>query len=190
VTLHQIIQFFAKYKYEAIFPVAVAEGPIITIICGFLISRGSLDFFPALLVVFLGDVISDSVFYFLGRGGRHMIGYLKFLRISEERIQKLENQFKLSPWKTMALAKISYGLGGAFMAASGASRVSWENFIEYIVSLDFVRSSILLAIGFYFGRIALRVGQTYFKYYVAAVIILVPMGYLLYLYRKKLKKSQ
>jgi membrane-associated protein len=190
VTIHQIIAFFIRYKYEAIFPIAVAEGPIITVISGFLISRGSLDFFPALLVVFLGDVFSDSVFYFLGRGGRHMIRYLKFLHISEERIQKLENQFKSSPWKTMVLAKVSYGLGGTFMAASGASRIPFQNFLEYIVSLNFVRSSILLAIGFYFGRVALHLGSTYFKYYVAAVIILVPTGYLLYLYRKKLKKSQ
>lgn len=186
VHLRQIIQFFIRYKYEAIFPIAVAEGPIITIISGFLIARGSLDFFPSLLVVFLGDIISDSVFYFLGRGGRRAINRLKFLHISEERIQVIENQFKSSPWKTMLLGKISYGLGSVFMVAGGAARVPWENFIEYIVSLDLVRSSLLLAVGFYFGRAVLSIGPMYLKYYAISVIILVPL--ISVIYHKKIKK--
>jgi membrane protein DedA with SNARE-associated domain len=185
--VREIIRFFIKYKYQAIFPIAVAEGPIITMISGFLVSRGQLNLFPALMVVFLGDVVSDSVFYLLGRGGIHVIRYFKFRHISEERIQSLENQFKLSPWKTMLVAKVSYGLGSAFMVASGASRMSWKRFLEYMLSLDFIRSYLLLSIGFYFGRAALRVGPTYLKYYAIAVIILVPTIYIIY--HKKFKEN-
>jgi len=180
VTLRQIIRFFVKYKYQAIFPVAVLEGPIITIISGFLVSRGRLALIPALLIVFFGDVISDSVFYLAGRGGRHMIEYLKFLHISEENLERLENQFTYSPWKTMIVAKVSYGLGSVFMVASGASRMSWKKFFEYVMSLNFIRSSILLAIGYYFGKAAIHIGPTYLKYYVIAVIILIPTGYFIY----------
>jgi len=178
--LREIIRFFIKFKYQAIFPIAVFEGPIITIISGFLVSRGQLSLFPALFVVFLGDVVSDSVYYFVGRGGRHVIQYLKFLHISEERLLRLENHFTSRPWRTMIIAKISYGLGTIFMVASGASRMSWKNFIGYILSLDFIRSSILLAIGFYFGKIAIHLGPTYLQYYVLAVIILIPVGYFVY----------
>ena len=180
MTLHQIIRFFIKYKYQAIFPVAVLEGPIITIISGFLISRGQLSFFPALFIVFLGDVVSDSVYYFVGRGGRHMIQYLKFLHISREQLLRLENHFATRPWKTMLLAKVSYGLGTVFMIASGASRMSFKKFLEYILGLNFVRSSILIAVGFYFGNVSLHLGPTYLQYYVIAVIILIPLGYLVY----------
>ena len=180
VTLRQIIRFFIKYKYEAIFPVAVLEGPIISIISGFLVSRGVLNLFPALMVVFLGDVVSDLIFYFLGRGGRYIIKYLRFLHISEERLVKLENQFTVSPWRTMIIAKISYGLGTIFMVASGASRMSWKKFLEYMLSLNFIRSYILLSIGFYFGRVALHLGPTYLQYYIIGVIVIVPIGYLFY----------
>lgn len=187
MTLQTIMQFFIQYKYLAIFPIAVAEGPIITIVSGFLVSRGYFHLFPALLVVFLGDVVSDSIFYFLGKGGRYVIKYLKFVRISSERIQGLENQFESSPWKTMILAKVSYGLGAVFMIASGASRMPLRKFMKYILSLDFVRSSILLAIGYYFGRAALHLGPTYIKNYIMAVIILVPAVY--FIYNKNFKKS-
>jgi membrane protein DedA with SNARE-associated domain len=186
MTLRQIIRFFIKYKYEAIFPIAVAEGPIISIISGFLVSRGVLSLFPALLVVFLGDVISDSVFYLTGKGGRYILKYLKFLHISEERLEKLENQFSRAPWKTMIVAKISYGLGTVFMVASGASRMSWKKFLEYMLSLNFIRSAILIAIGFYFGKVALHLGPTYLQYYMIVVIVLIPIGY--FIYYSKFKK--
>jgi membrane protein DedA with SNARE-associated domain len=180
MTLHQIIKFFIKYKYQAIFPVAVLEGPIISIISGFLVSRGDLKLFPALLVVFLGDVVSDSVFHFIGKGGRYMINYLKFSRISDDQLLRIENQFASSPWKTMILAKISYGLGTIFMIATGAARMSSLKFLEYILGLNFIRSAILIAIGFYFGKVALHLGPTYLQYYVIAVIVLIPAGYFIY----------
>jgi len=180
VTLRQIIRFFIKYKYQAIFPVAFLEGPIISIISGFLVSRGVLDLFPALMVVFLGDVASDLLFYFTGRGGRYVIKFLKFVHISEEHLQKLENQFAVSPWRTMIIAKISYGLGALFMVASGASRLSWKKFLEYMLSLNFIRSYILICIGFYFGKVALHFGPTYLQYYIIGVIVIVPVGYLIY----------
>src|SRR5882724_11741431 len=104
MTTRQIVRFFIKYKYQAIFPVAIAEGPIISIICGFLVSRGRLDILPTLFILFLGDVISDVAFYLIGRGGRHIMQYLKFIHISEERFEKIEVRFLRSPWKTMIIA--------------------------------------------------------------------------------------
>jgi len=187
MTIKQIISFFIKYKYQAIFPIAVAEGPVITIISGFLVSRGILNLIPTLFIVYLGDVISDSVFYFVGKGGRHIVQYLKFFHISQERVEKLENQFALAPWKTMMVAKVSYGLGTVFMLASGASRMSLKNFLEYIMSLDFIRSSILLAIGFYFGRAAIHIGRKYAIYYIVAVIVTFLV--LVILHNRKNKKS-
>ncbi|MDR3519859.1 MAG: hypothetical protein P4L63_03175 [Candidatus Pacebacteria bacterium] len=180
MTLRQIIRFFIKYKYQAIFPVAVLEGPIISIVSGFLVSRGDLKLFPALMVVFFGDVISDAVFHSIGRGGRYMINYLKFSRISEDQLKRIENQFASSPWKTMILAKVSYGLGTIFMIATGAVRMSWNKFLEYVLSLNFIRSAILIAIGFYFGKVALHLGPTYLQYYVIAVIVIIPIGYVIY----------
>lgn len=188
MTLHEIIRFFITYKYLAIFPIAVLEGPIITVVSGFLVSRGHLELFPALLVVFMGDVVSDSAFYLIGKWGRMAVPYLKFLHISDKKIQELENRFESSPWKTMILGKVWYGLGAVFMIASGASRMSWKKFLEYVLSLDFLRSFVLLSVGYYFGKVALHFGSLYFKYYTTAVIILVPTGYLIY--RKRFKKAK
>ena len=170
-----IIQFFIKYKYYAIFPVAFVEGPIISIISGFLVSNGALSLLPALLVVFFGDFLSDFVFYLVGRGGRQAMRYVRFLHIHEDKLEILEKQYELHPWKTMIVAKASYGLGIAFMIASGAARVSYQKFLIYTGSLNFIRSIVLIAIGFYFGKAALLFGPTYLWYYGLSVLVLVPV---------------
>ena len=162
-----------------IFPIAFLEGPIISIISGFLVSRGELAFLPALVVVFLGDFLSDIIFYAIGRGGRHAIQYIPFFHVSEEKLLQIENQYKEHPWKTMIVAKAAYGLGIMFMVASGATRLSWQKFIGYIASLNIIRSALLMAIGFYFGKSALRLGPTYLWYYTIAMLIIVPVGYIL-----------
>ena len=177
MTTREIIRFFIRYKYFAIFPVAVAEGPIITIISGFLMSRGTLSFLPLISLLVFADVISDSVFYFIGKGGRKALDKIKIIKISPERLEKIEHQFERSPWKTMIVAKASYGLGTVFMIASGAANMSFRKFLEYMLSLNIVRSTVLLGIGYYFGRIALRLGPTYLWYYTLSVIVLVPLGY-------------
>ena len=177
--IQQIIHFFVTYKYLSIFPIAVVEGPIITIISGFLVSIGLLDLLPALITVYFADIVSDLIYHHTGKWGRDVIQYLKFFRVSDEKFVEIENRFKLSPWRTMIIAKISYGLGTVFMIASGASRMSVKKFIKYIFSLNLIRSSFLLFIGYYFGKIAVSLGPSYIKYYSIVVIILVPSVYMI-----------
>ena len=176
VTLRHFIHFFRVYKYFAIFPVAVLEGPIISVISGFLVSRNILSFYGAFLVVFLGDAISDTVFYYIGKHARTYTRILKFLHITDERLAKVEAQYRDSPWKTMIIAKVSYGLGTVFMVASGVSDMPIGSFLWFMGVLNAARSLLLVAIGYYFGRIALELGTKYFSYYTGAVIIIV-VGY-------------
>jgi membrane protein DedA with SNARE-associated domain len=190
MTTRALIHFFVHYKYIAIFPIAVLEGPIITIISGFLASRHILAFFPAFLVVFSGDAISDTVFYWIGRHGRNFIQKLKFLRVTNERINKMEAQYAESPWKTMIVAKVSYGLGTVFMLSAGLSRMSLRRFFQSVFLLNALRSLALISIGYYFGRLALRLGPEYLENYTIAVLIIVPSVYIIYRLVKKWKAKK
>jgi membrane-associated protein len=183
----EIVGFFIQYKYYAIFPLAFIEGPVVSIISGFLVSNGALALLPALLVVFFGDFLSDFVFYLVGRGGRRAMRYVRFLHIHEDKLELLEKQYEVHPWKTMIIAKVSYGLGIAFMIAAGASRVSYQKFLIYTASLNFIRSVALIGVGFYFGKAALRFGPTYLWYYGLSVLIAIPI--ILFLRKKFFKNN-
>jgi membrane protein DedA with SNARE-associated domain len=61
-TLSQIINWLEVYKYFVLFPVTIFEGPIITVIAGYLSSLGFLNFYVAYGVIVLGDTVGDILF--------------------------------------------------------------------------------------------------------------------------------
>jgi len=145
-------------------------------VSGFLISLGVLSFIPTFLVVFAGDMISDSFYFALGARGRKFVEWIPFLRITESRLKKVEEHYEKHPGKTFLVSKASYGVGSLFLIAAGASKMVYQKFLEYITPMNAVRSTILLLIGYYLGK-AVRYSGTYLEYYTLGVIILLPIGY-------------
>ncbi len=144
-------------------------------------SLGIVSFVPTFLVVFAGDLISDSFYFWLGSRGRQFVERIKFLHISSARLEKVEQHFKKHPGKTLLISKASYGVGSLFLVAAGVSKMAYQKFLEYITPMNAVRSTILLLIGYYLGR-AVRYSDDYLGYYTLGVIILLPIGY--YIFRK------
>ncbi|MFI5362046.1 MAG: DedA family protein [Elusimicrobiota bacterium] len=171
---HHILRFLAKYKYDVIFPIAIVEGPIVTVITGILIARGDLSALPAFAIIFAADMISDPALYLLGRFGRHLLHKIPFLKIPLEHLGPLEHQFERSPWKTMIVGKLSYGLGSMFVVAAGASRMPLPKFLRHMGTVDAVKTSLLLVLGYFYGRAILHM-RGYLQYYAIAVIALVPL---------------
>lgn len=48
----------------------LVEGPVVSVVAGSLAGAGLLDWWVVWLVAFAADVVADTVFYVLGRGGR------------------------------------------------------------------------------------------------------------------------
>ena len=184
----QLFRFLIQYKYALIFPIATLEGPIITLVSGFLISIGILSFVPTFLVVFAGDLISDSFYFWLGSRGRHFVERIKFLHVSPARLEKVEQHFEKHPGKTLIVSKASYGVGSLFLIAAGVSKMAYQKFLEYITPLNAIRSTALLLIGYYLGR-AVRHFGTYLEYYTLGVIILLPIGYYMIKKMHAIRKS-
>jgi membrane-associated protein len=164
-----------------IFPIATLEGPIITLVSGFLISIGILSPIPTFLVVFAGDLISDSFYFWLGSRGRDFVQRIKFLRISPARLEKVEQHYEKHPGKTFLVSKMSYGVGSLFLVAAGISKMAYQKFLEYITPMNAVRSAALLLIGYFLGH-AVRYSSAYLTWYTVAVVIILPAGY--YMIRK------
>src|SRR5476651_593996 len=64
------VQLLEHYGYIFLFVIAVAEGPIITIIGAFLASEGYFNVFAVFGLVVAGDLTGDLLYYGVGRFGR------------------------------------------------------------------------------------------------------------------------
>lgn len=192
LSLNQLVSWLATYKYFALFPLAVIEGPIITIIAGFFSSLGYINFFAAYGVIVVGDLIGDVGHYLIGRfGGRKFIDrWGRYLGVGEQQVESLEKQFVKRGDKLLFIGKMSHGVGGAFLVAAGIIKMPLGKFLSSNFLATLIKSMALLLVGFYFGR-AFTLINTYLERVAiisAGTAVLLLIVYFFY-FRKKQNNS-
>ncbi|MDD2753716.1 MAG: DedA family protein [Candidatus Portnoybacteria bacterium] len=162
--LQQIILWLSAYKYFALFPLAVAEGPIITVAAGFFVSTGHLNFWLAYLVIVAGDLVGDVLHYAVGRFGgiKFIEKWGRLVGVGEKEVQSLESQFDKRGSNLLFIGKMSHGIGGAFLIAAGIIKMPFDKFIFSNMMATLIKSLLLLLLGFYFGH-ALSTISTYLE---------------------------
>lgn len=183
-TLNQIVGWLIHFKYLVIFPFAVFEGPIITIIAGFLSSTGHLNFWLSFLTVVLGDWVSDTLYYCIGRFGREkfITKFGKYFGLNETRVEQMERHFKNHPWKIFSFGKIAHGTGSIILAAAGLARVPYFEFLGYNIPTTLANSFILIVIGYYFGHAYANI-DTYLRNYSLIIIVALVAAYIYFVKR-------
>lgn len=134
-------------------PLAVVEGPVVTVIAAYLASQGLFDLKVVFVIVLLADLIGDSLLYWLGRGllGKLSPRWRRRLGLSAQRIATLVKTFGESGTKLLLLGKWTHAAGFAVLVAAGAAHMKfWRYFwINFLATIP--KSAVLLAVGYTFG---------------------------------------
>ena len=159
-----IVAWLVASRYAFLYPLAIVEGPILMMICGFLIRTGFLDFWPAYLLLIAGDLTGDVVWYLVGRhGARRLIEkYGKFFSVTEENFKIAEAKFKEHQTKILFISKLTTGFGFAIavLMAAGAAKVPFKKYITINFFGEFIWAGVLVGIGFFFGNLYTTVDKS------------------------------
>lgn len=158
--LGQLVPWLIQYRYLLLFPIMVVEGPIITIIAGFLVSLGYLDFTATCLLAVTADLVGDTLYYVAGRIGtnRFLERWTPRLRNAWEKIEGLRSHFKRHVGKTLLMGKLTHGAGGLILLTAGAVRIPFATFFWFNLLGTLPKSLLLLLLGYYFGHSYRRIG--------------------------------
>lgn len=142
-------------KYPLLFIGAFAEGPLLMITSGFLIHQGLLPFFPVFIILILGDLFGDMLWYGIGAYLLEPLLRRKgtFMGITEERLVKIKKLFDTYHEKILIYSKLTLGFGlavGVLMVA-GVTRVPFKKYmvINFLGELFLV--AVLMTLGYFFG---------------------------------------
>ena len=149
----QLITMLGHYGYWVLIPIAVIEGPAITMVAGALVAAGQMDGVTACILLIIADLVGDALYYGLGRYGHGPLAarLTKWLKVTPDRLTKLEQRFRANDWKLILIGK-TQGLGSIILYFAGASRMP---FLRYMVLnlVGTVPKVILFgAIGFLLGE--------------------------------------
>ena len=196
LTTAAIIALLIKYRYLLIFPIAVLEGPIISMVVGFLIYMGYLNGMAAFGLLILADLVGDSLYYFLGRFGRkrflHKYGH--YIGMNEARILVLEKQFEKNHWKILAVGK-TQAIGSLILVAAGVAKAPFDKFLWYNLLGSFPKVLFFILVGYFFGHGYLEInrfsGYTgWISISLSVLLVLIYLAVKLYLKKKNRLNGQ
>ncbi len=181
ISLATVVELLMTYRYFVLFPLSVLEGPIVTILAGFLSSLGYLDIWLVYALVVLGDLVGDSLFYAIGFWGREQVisRWGHHFGITMDKIKKLEEHWTQYGGTSLVIGKISHAIGAVFLIAAGMARMPFGSFLWFNFVATIPKSLVLILIGYYFGHAYVQLSK-YLHYSVLVAGILI--GLLLSLY--------
>ena len=187
LSFEQIIPWLLHYKYLALFPLTVVEGPIITVITGFFASLGYINFFIAYVIIVAGDLTGDAFHYYIGRIGgiRFIDKWGKFFGTGKNHIEAIEKQFAKRGSKLLFIGKMSHGVGGAFLIAAGIIKMPFGQYMFSNMLATLIKSILLLIIGFYFGHAYKLINSILEKIALATIGISILAAIIYFFYLKK-----
>ncbi len=150
-----IISFLLKYRYAALFPLACFEGPIFSLVVGFLISLGYFSFFPAYIVLIFGDLVPDTVYYYIGRYGHKkdlLAKYSKRSKLLAQSVPHLSRLWHEQGRKTMFWSKLAYGLSTPFLISAGLVKLPVQKFWSYAIPVTLIQYALIMTIGYFLGN--------------------------------------
>ncbi|MFH1990286.1 MAG: VTT domain-containing protein [Patescibacteria group bacterium] len=142
------ILLLTKYGYFILFPLAAFEGPIISLIAGFLVHLGYFSFLPVLIILVLGDVIPDVIYYYIGRFGSKR----KIIEKYGSHLNLLEKLWREHGKKTMFFSKIAYGLSTPLLISAGLVKMPIRRFVSYTIPISITLYTVIITSGYYLGN--------------------------------------
>lgn len=175
------------YKYLILIPLSIIEGPIVTIIAGFLVTMKVFNPVLVYAIMVIGDILGDAGIYYIGYSGKR---FFKFFRVNDEKLEKAKKYFAENRKKALFTSKMVHGIGFTGLLAAGATHVPYKKYFITCGLISVIQSLIMLIIGYLFGHAYVQIGK-YLNYYAAAasVIALVVILFI-YLKRKKIKTTR
>ncbi len=187
------LSLLLHFRYLILFPLVALEGPIATLVAGFLVSINILDFFPTIIIVYLGDFIPDSILYFTGRLGSYQKLVDKYknsrTKIISSGLTTIARLWGAHPRKTMLFAKITYGVAMPFLISAGLIKMPYSKFISYSIPVTLLQCTVVFAIGYYLGQ-SFVLAQKYISYWIPLISLVVILLFMLYFVIARLFKKE
>jgi membrane-associated protein len=144
--------FLIAHGSALILPLAVIEGPVVSIVTGFLAAQGYFDWYWALVLLICGDVIGDVMYYWIGRTGvAPLAGLGRWCGMTGVVSQALQHDLRLNATRMLLVGKWTHSVGFAVLIGSGMLRLPLQRFILVNLLASVPKSGVLLGLGYFAG---------------------------------------
>ena len=185
VTLATLTTLIQNNGLALLLPLSVVEGPIVSVVAGWLARLGLLPFGWAYGVLVLGDLIGDALHYAIGRSGARILPVRWRVRFGLEGAGagQLVRHFGENGGRTLMVAKLTHSLGFAALIAAGAARMPLPAFLWYNLVATLPKSLAFLMLGYGLGHASVLINSWIWR--VSLLLLLISAGVAVWFYRRR-----
>ncbi len=122
--------FLIAHGSALILPLAIIEGPFVTILTGFLVAQQYFNLYWALCLLVCADLIGDVIYYWVGRTGRTpLAGLGRRLGMCSFITPEVQRGLTHNATKMLFVGKWTHSIGGVVLMGSGMLRLPLARFI-------------------------------------------------------------
>jgi membrane protein DedA with SNARE-associated domain len=145
-----IESFLIEHGTALILPLSVVEGPIVSIVAGFLSAQRYFDWYVALGLLVCGDLIGDLIYYWVGRNASAPLGVIgRWFRLGSTPSPELRDKLANNATKMLFIGKWTHSIGFLVLIGSGMLRLPLARFLLINLLATLPKSALLFGLGFF-----------------------------------------
>jgi len=168
VFVEWLTTLLAEYLYAGVFIAAIVETiipPIPTMAvfptAGFLASQNNFELYQVILLGIIGGLgasIGSTVIYLIALklGRVVLLKYLRYVRVSEKKLTRVENWFQKYGDKAVLFGRMIPVFREMVSIPAGLLKMKFAKFLAYTILGSCGWSITLILVGYYFGNAALE----------------------------------
>ena len=172
------LQLIETYGLWLLAPIAIFEGPIVTVVAGYIAQLGYLNVVAVYIVCVLADLVGDAILFALGRYGPEMLSTKWQARFGLNKARKLSlsNHFDNHGGKTLLLGKLTHSAGAAVLLAAGVSKMRFMPFLWYNLLGTLPKTLVFVVLGYTLGHAYATIDNYIFRISVILLLIIIVAG--------------
>ena len=142
-------------SYALLIPIGIVGGQMAAFAAGAVASTGFFNPYAVFVVFTLGDILTDSIYYYLGRFRRvqafaHRYGHK--IGLEKPHFAILHQRWFERTFRTMLISKYGLAFTGPLLISAGMARLPARRFYAYAIAISIAQYAIFVPLGFYFAK--------------------------------------
>jgi membrane-associated protein len=147
-----IESFLITQGSALILPLSVIEGPVVSVLAGFLAGLGYFRWYWVICLLICGDLIGDLIYYWIGRsGGSSLAGIGQRLGLYRSVPADVQEGLRQNAAKMLFIGKWTQTLGCVVLIGSGMLRLPLRRFMILNLLATVPKSTVLFCVGYFAG---------------------------------------
>lgn len=149
-----ILELLRNHGLLLLLALAILEGPIVSVIAGWLVRLGYLQFASVVVVCIVADLIGDGLLYCIGRAAKGVLPdrMWRRFRASTGGEHGLLEHFQKEGGRILIIGKLTHSLGFAALMGAGAARMPLLSFFWYNLVATVPKSLFFVVLGYALGE--------------------------------------